>query len=150
MSDSSFFDTNIILYATLQPANEMETRKKQIARKLLNEASSQIIISSQVIVESVNVLIKKSSYSTDEIIKFTNNLLDNTQIVLVDMGTVLSAVEICDRYKFSFYDALIISSALTASCEYLITEDMQDQQIIHHNDRQVKLINPFKELLQSY
>ena len=35
MLDSWFIDTNILLYATLTPRNEIDTRKKQLSRKLL-------------------------------------------------------------------------------------------------------------------
>ena len=35
------------------------------------------------------------------------------------------------KHKFSYWDSLIISSALENECEFLYTEDLQDGQIIN-------------------
>lgn len=40
------------------------------------------------------------------------------------------AVEIHQRWKFSFYDSLIIAAALTAGCTRLLTEDLPHGQQI--------------------
>jgi predicted nucleic acid-binding protein len=50
------------------------------------------------------------------------------------------AVEVTERYKFSFYDSVIVASALRAGCETLYSEDLQHRQVI---DRQLTIINPF-------
>ena len=54
--------------------------------------------------------------------------------------THLSALTIKERYQFSFYDSLIIASALELDCAVLYSEDMQHGQII---DEQLKITNPF-------
>lgn len=54
--------------------------------------------------------------------------------------TVLHACEIVSRYKFSFYDSLIVSAALQCGCGILFTEDMQDGQVI---EGQLLIKNPF-------
>jgi len=45
------------------------------------------------------------------------------------------------KYKFSYWDSLIIASALESGCGILYTEDMQDGQVIE--DR-LRIVNPFK------
>lgn len=40
------------------------------------------------------------------------------------------ALDVQERYGFSFYDSLIIASALEAGCTHLLTEDMQHGQRI--------------------
>jgi predicted nucleic acid-binding protein len=47
---------------------------------------------------------------------------------------------IAERYGFSIYDSLIVSSALLAGCSALWTEDMQDGQRL---DDQLTVKNPF-------
>ena len=63
-----------------------------------------------------------------------NNLHTNTQI------TIIKACEIAERYRFSFYDSMIITAALESNCEILYSEDMQHNQTI---DDTLKIINPF-------
>lgn len=52
-----------------------------------------------------------------------------------DKGT-----EIAERYRFSFYDSVIIASALLAGCKTLYSEDLQHKRII---DKQLTVINLF-------
>ncbi len=45
-----------------------------------------------------------------------------------------------DRYRFSYFDSLILASALTANCQILYSEDLQHGQVI---DGRLTIINPF-------
>ncbi len=51
------------------------------------------------------------------------------------------ARELAERYRLSFYDAAIVSSALEAGCRVLYSEDMQDGFKI---DRTLTIRNPFR------
>jgi predicted nucleic acid-binding protein len=53
----------------------------------------------------------------------------------------LKACELRENYKFSYYDSLIISSAVLEDCYILFSEDMQDELII---ENKLKIANPFK------
>jgi len=44
----------------------------------------------------------------------------------------------------NIYDSLIISTALSADCYRVITEDLQDQQVIVYQDKRVQIVNPFQ------
>jgi predicted nucleic acid-binding protein len=37
---------------------------------------------------------------------------------------------VCERYRFSIYDSMIVASALLANCRALFSEDLQDQRLI--------------------
>ena len=50
-----------------------------------------------------------------------------------------SALQVKDRYKFHFYDALIVAAALEAGCERLYSEDLQHGQAIGS----LRVENPF-------
>ena len=52
-----------------------------------------------------------------------------------DLGRGLS-----ERYQFSVYDAMIVSSALLAQCDTLYSEDMQAGLRIENS---LTIINPF-------
>jgi len=59
----------------------------------------------------------------------------------IAVGAVIleRAWRIQDRYQLSFRDALIVAAAKSASCRYLLTEDLQDGQDLDG----VLVINPF-------
>ena len=46
-----------------------------------------------------------------------------------------------ERYRFSFYDALIVAAALESGCTTLFSEDLQDGQVI---DQTLTVRNPFQ------
>ena len=44
-----------------------------------------------------------------------------------------------DRHGLSWWDALIVSAAQASDCRYLLTEDLQGNQLLEN----VEVINPF-------
>jgi predicted nucleic acid-binding protein len=48
---------------------------------------------------------------------------------------------VAQRYRFSFYDALIVAAALESGCTTLFSEYLQDGQVI---DRTLTVRNPFR------
>jgi len=59
----------------------------------------------------------------------------------LEISTTLieSAWDIQDQYGYSWWDTLVISSALFLSCTYLLSEDLQHDQQIGN----LTIINPF-------
>ena len=49
-------------------------------------------------------------------------------------------MKIAEKYRYSYYDSVIIAAALESSCTLLYSEDMQHQQII---EGKLQIINPF-------
>jgi predicted nucleic acid-binding protein len=49
-------------------------------------------------------------------------------------------MKITDYYGFSFYDSLIVASALEMKCDVLYSEDLQNGQQI---GKQLTIVNPF-------
>ncbi|MBL7906267.1 MAG: PIN domain-containing protein [Bacteroidales bacterium] len=64
----------------------------------------------------------------------------NYQIFINTPETIIHACEIKDKYRYSFYDSLIIASALEAGCNSLYSEDMQHNQMIENT---LRILNPF-------
>jgi len=150
MKDRYFFDTNIFIYAVLETDNESDLAKKEIALALIRQEDIEIFISSQVLNELSNILLKKSRFTQVQITTILEWMVDTLTLIPFSANITLNAVNIATLYKFSFYDSLIISAAMIADCEYLITEDLQDQQIISYKSCQIKVINPFKnKVLQN-
>lgn len=143
MKDKHFFDTNIFIYSLLEAENERDKAKNETALSLIEQEDIEIIISNQVLNEVSNILLKKSDFTKNQIVETLQWMLDTLTLVHFSPNITLNAVDIVERYQFSFYDSLIISSAIAADCNYLITEDLQDNQIITYSTRQLKVINPF-------
>jgi predicted nucleic acid-binding protein len=61
-------------------------------------------------------------------------------IFTINKRTTEIALDIMNRYKYSYYDSLILSAALGSDCSILYSEDMQHEQVI---EKSLKIINPF-------
>jgi predicted nucleic acid-binding protein len=53
---------------------------------------------------------------------------------------LLEATELRSRYQLSFWDSLIVSSALSAKVNILLSEDMQNGLVIENT---LEIVNPF-------
>ncbi len=61
--------------------------------------------------------------------------------VVVNTGdSIIEAIDICLKFGYSFWDSMIIEAAITGGAAVLISEDLQDGQVISG----VTLRNPFK------
>src|SRR5438552_4066598 len=72
--------------------------------------------------------------------KFIQEYLIDFQIQLISDSTILTALDLQTRYLLSYWDALIVATALEANCTLLITEDMQNGLVI---DKTLAIKNPF-------
>ena len=128
----AFFDTSVLFYLLSNDA-----RKADRVEQLLAERGT---ISVQVLNEFASVALRK----TDVALRDIRVILDTVRAVcIVEPVTVAThdrGVEVCERYKFSFYDSLIIASALIVGSRVLYSEDLQHGQII---ERQLRVANPF-------
>jgi len=134
MPDRAFIDTNIFVYIN----SDTDIDKRDKARSVLN--NYDCIISTQVTNELSNVLGRKFSKSADEIKAILTAMETVCDIAVLTLETTRSALDIQTRYNYSFYDALILSTALENNCRYVISEDLQDRQII---EGRLTILNPF-------
>lgn len=138
MSDKIFIDTNIFVYAKL--ATEQEIEKQQQAKQFLKSQQNTIVISTQVLSEFASVLIKHRI--DDETIKNAiAEIAEDCIIAPVSFATTQAALEIKSRYQFSYWDSVIVASALENECVILATEDLQHNQMIAEK---LRVKNPFK------
>jgi predicted nucleic acid-binding protein len=66
--------------------------------------------------------------------------MDNFDFAVIRKQDIKTAITIKQRYRYSYWDSLIIASALEANCSILYTEDMHNGQII---EKRLKILNPF-------
>ena len=135
MPDKVFVDTNIWLYAFMGD----ESEKHKIAFSIIS--NTNILLSTQVINEICINLIYKTDYDEDDIARLVNNIYSKYNVSLIDKQTILLSSNIRKKYKVSYWDSLIIASAIEDECSIIYTEDMQRGQVI---EEKLKILNPFK------
>jgi predicted nucleic acid-binding protein len=136
MSDKVFLDTNIILY--LCSSNEPE---KQVRAKELFDLHDEIIISTQVINEFINVASRKFGFSWEKLLTTTKDLATICTVQYIDLSIIENAMLVASRFRYSYYDSLMIAAATASKATILYSEDLQHD---HSVRQQLKIINPFK------
>lgn len=137
MKDKFFIDTNIFIYCF----DEEEIEKGTIAEKLIGEAllTKTGVISFQVVQEFHNVMIRKQLISRDVLTGFAKETVWRLWKILPTREMHEQALMIHDSHQLSYYDSLIVASALQAKCKKLYTEDMHHGQKIDG----LEIVNPF-------
>jgi predicted nucleic acid-binding protein len=128
-----FLDSNVIIYAF------SDDPRSVIAEVLLADGGD---LSVQILNEFTNVARRKLGFDwvqVEDALKAIRTLA--RAIHPIDLETHSGALVMAQRYGFSFYDALIVSSALRARCEILHSEDMQDGLLV---EGILRIVNPFK------
>ena len=139
MTDSFFIDSNIFLDAFSDKDKEKQKVSKQIVW-------SRSIVSVQVVNEVSKNLLYKLNFNEDEIFKFLKSLYKRHLVAELTKAIFIQASNLRRKYNFSYYDSIIVATALENECNILYSEDMQPNQII---DDKLTIINPFEKLLEK-
>lgn len=137
MSDKIFIDTNILVYAFLD--NEAE-KHEQAVNLLAQAINKEVFISTQVFSELYSAL-SKNGIEHDAIEQYVLELEEQMNLVLIDFQTITRCLTLKKRYGFSYWDCLILASALEGGCSVVYSEDMQDGQRI---EQKLTITNPFR------
>lgn len=133
-----FLDTNILSYAI----DDGNPGKQTAARAVIGSVVSGDIpvISTQVLQEFYNASTTK--LNIDKLIakKLVHNF-SNMSVVQITPAIIEQGIDISITAQISFWDGLIIAAAECAECSLLLSEDLNDGQVI----RGVQIANPFKE-----
>jgi len=140
MKDKIFLDSNILIYSF----DKTDKIKQKISLDLTRHLvfNDNVYISTQVIQEFyINATQKIKEKIPSEEAKEFIQCLKSSNIYVNDTDTIIQAIDIQKKYKLSFWDSLIISSALNLDCNLLYSEDLQDEFVI---DGKLIVKNPFK------
>jgi predicted nucleic acid-binding protein len=121
MSDRlCFIDSNVWLYYLMVDPNSIEaeeTRKHSLAVNLLKTANS--VVSTQIVNEVCAVLSRKASFNKTQIQQVVESFDSRCPVVELNFEILISASEKRMRYGFSFWDGLIVASALSTNAAIL-------------------------------
>lgn len=136
MPRKSFIDTNILVYSV----DRADERKQGIALEIIeHQAKTKSgVISTQVLQEFYSAATRKLGIAPFEARQHLTDfrVFDIVQVTpeIIEAGVDCSILD-----QISFWDGLIIASAVVAHCTELISEDLANGQSIHG----VVVCNPF-------
>jgi predicted nucleic acid-binding protein len=135
---ADFLDTNVFIYLF----DDVDERKRAVAERVVSDAlaDGRAVVSHQVVQEALNLMTRKLGASTDDARRFLDAVLDPLWQIGPSTDVYRSALDVRGRYGFSFYDALIVASALAAGCSRLLSEDLQHGQRIGD----LTIVDPFR------
>lgn len=138
MTELAFLDTNILCYTKdstdLVKHNKAVSLVEELISKKLARVSTQVV-------NEFYVFLKRHSNNDSERMaaKLTAKSLMTLAPVPISSDLLISAWELEEKHKFSWWDSLILSAAIKAGCKVLYTEDLQHGQVIGG----VEVVNPF-------
>lgn len=122
----AFIDTNIWLYAFI---SGQDPDKAQIAQALI-AATRPLFLSIQVINEICTNLLRKEHTPEADIRDFIDDFYALYQVIDLDHAQLITASDLRTRYSLSYWDSVIIASALQSGVPTLYSEDMRHHLVI--------------------
>jgi predicted nucleic acid-binding protein len=139
MSGSVFVDTNVLVYAHDLDAGEKRERAKDLVSELWSSRAG--VVSLQVLQEFyVNVTRKIPKALSPKVAKAAVDTYRAWKVSLLEAPDVMRAIDLSEAHRLSLWDALIVIAAARAKAAVLVTEDLNDGQIIEG----VRVENPFR------
>ena len=136
MNVRSFIDTNILVYTDDHDALEKQTRALDLVEQA--RLSRNGVLSTQVLQEYFVTATRKLNVEP-AIVRRKVELFARLDLVQIDLDAILAAIDLHRLHQFSFWDALIIQSALVSGCRILFTEDLQQRRRVNG----LEVLNPF-------
>jgi predicted nucleic acid-binding protein len=136
MTDSVFLDTNLWVYYYTKDSVD----KSANVSALIKSNRELLILSTQVLGELYHVITRKKLFTKLQAAEILSSLVDTFPIQAIAPESVLKATAISQRYGCTYWDSLIVATALLSNCAILYSEDMQHDQVI---ENQIRIVNPF-------
>ncbi len=136
MSDRAFLDTNVLVYAL----DEAEPVKRDAARRLLGSTDHEFVLSTQILGEFYVVATRRLAQPVaEDVAAAAVDRLGQLPTVTIDPALVKDAVALSRSSQVSYWDALILAAAAKGGCRRLLTEDLNNGQVVGS----VQIENPF-------
>lgn len=127
-------DSNVWLYAFMK-GNE---QRVSTATNII-EQSEPIILSTQIVNEVCFVLLRKNKAKNTTLANYIDYFYSEHRVTILDEVILKTASKLRIEHHFSFWDSLIVASAINNRCSILYSEDMQHDYVIENT----RIINPF-------
>ena len=133
----SFIDTNVLIYAQDPRSPAKQQRSRELLGSLEHDGSG--VLSTQVLQEFY--VITTSRFALPPLVaKRMVQELQIFEVVPVAPHLIERAIDTSILNQISFWDGLIVAAAESAHCSLLLTEDLNNGQMIDG----VRVENPFR------
>jgi predicted nucleic acid-binding protein len=129
-----FFDTSVLLHLLSDDSDKADRAEQLLA--------DRGVISVQVLNEFAAVALRKLRIPADEVREILATVRAVCGVESVTLATHDRGLVIQERYGFSFYDSILVSSALIVGAKVLYSDNLQDGQVI---DGQLRVEDPFRK-----
>lgn len=136
---ASFVDTNVLIYFHDDEEPEKQARAEEVIER--ETQSGTMVISTQVLQEFYSAATRKwrEPLQTEAAERSVRRFIEISTVVQVDIAIILAAIARTRTMSVSFWNALIVEAALKGGAEKLLTEDLQDGQVVDG----LRIENPF-------
>jgi len=118
-------DTNILIYSIDSQAGERHLRAMEIMQEMMN---SDCVLTLQSLAEFFNASTRKGKMPKQEAMAQINDWMLLFPIAHAVPTTLKMAMKAVQEHQFSFWDAMILETAVQAGVDHLFSEDMQHNQ----------------------
>ena len=123
MTNKVFIDSNVWVYLF----SDNENHKAKVVEKFLDDnAVKSIFVTSCQVVNEVCHVLKRHHLEEEKIRTVIESITNVCLIQDISKEVCLLASALREREPLSFWDSIIVATAKTAGCSFLISEDMQN------------------------
>jgi len=137
MNARTFVDSNVFLYVAEEGGAQKSDLSAQWLRHLQQAGTG--VANLQVMNEITNVLIKRGGMKPEAVFSIVDGFSSFGTTTLND-ETVAAARLLHFESGYSWWDCLLLASAIELQCTYFLSEDLQDDREL----RGLTIINPFR------
>ncbi len=135
MTTRAALDSNILVYAALEPASEKGIR----AADAIQRTSSRGILAAQVLLEFVAVVRRRAPELTAQAIAQASAWSAVFEVAPTSNLVAASALAMVRNHQFQVWDAMIWSASREAGATLFLSDDLQDGLVLDG----MRMVNPF-------
>ncbi|MGB6063684.1 MAG: PIN domain-containing protein [Desulfomonilaceae bacterium] len=139
MKDRILIDTNLWIYLY---ALDPQAKRNRI-EELVQQNFAKIIVSTQILGEFYHVVTRKGLLTRESANDIIIEMVATFPVSEIGTANVLKALKIQEIFHYSYWDSLVMATAILTDCDILYSEDMQHGQSVQGRTR---IINPFLEV----
>lgn len=137
-----FVDTNILVYAYDRSAGKKHAIAASLVKDCWENETGHLSI--QVLQEFVFNVTRKIASPLDPLaVQQIVTDLAHWRVHSPEVRDLLQALDFQERHHLTFWDAMVVQSAIRLDCKQLLSEDLNHGQVYGS----VQVINPFREAI---
>ena len=128
MNGRFFLDTNVFVYSFDASAPAKARRATELIRRAV--ATGKGVVSFQVVQEFFNVALRRFAQpmTSADAEQYLAAVFRPLMAIHSSQALYAEALRLNERYRLSWYDALIVAAAIEGQSTLLLSEDLQDGQ----------------------